>query len=71
LWGAPDDFDPKDAMFGVFRFKDGLGATVVRTAGAWDYPIKPFLYFLYQQVLPRFLNITRWLRRGRLQQEIK
>lgn len=71
LWGAPDVFDASDSMYGVFRFKEGLGATVLRTAGAWDYPVKPFWYFLYNQVLPRFLSITRWLRRGRLQQEIK
>ncbi|MBA4384296.1 MAG: hypothetical protein C0410_06140 [Anaerolinea sp.] len=71
LWGAPDVFDESDPMFGVFRFKDGLGATVVRTAGAWDYPVKPVLYFIYHQVLPRFLDFTRLLRRGKLQQEVR
>lgn len=71
LWGAPDVFDESDSMFGVFRFKDGLGATVIRTAGAWDYPVKPVLYFIYHQVLPRFLDLTRFLRRGRLQQEVR
>lgn len=70
LWGAPDVFDQNDSMYGVFRFKDGLGATVIRTEGAWDYPIKPFLYFVYHQVLPRLLMITRWLRRGKIQQEV-
>jgi len=25
LWGAPDRFDESDSMFGVFRFKEGLG----------------------------------------------
>jgi peptidoglycan pentaglycine glycine transferase (the first glycine) len=71
LWGAPDVFDPADRMYGVFRFKDGLGATVIRTVGAWDFPVKPFLFFIYHQILPRFLSITRWLRRGKLEQEIK
>lgn len=71
LWGAPDVFDESDPMFGVFRFKDGLGATVVRTAGAWDYPVKPVLYFIYHQVLPRILGFTRLLRRGKLQQEVR
>jgi len=70
LWGAPDVFNADDRMNGVFRFKEGLGAKVLRTAGAWDYPVKPFLYFLYQQILPRFLKITRRMRRGRLQQEV-
>jgi peptidoglycan pentaglycine glycine transferase (the first glycine) len=71
LWGAPDVFDVSDSMFGVFRFKDGLGAEVIRTAGAWDYPVKPVLYFIYHQVLPRFLDFTRFLRRGKLQQEVR
>lgn len=69
LWGAPDIFEPGDAMFGVYRFKDGLGAEVVRTIGAWDYPVKPVLYFIYHQVLPRLLDITRSIRRRQIKQE--
>ncbi|PKN92957.1 MAG: hypothetical protein CVU42_09085 [Chloroflexi bacterium HGW-Chloroflexi-4] len=71
LWGAPDVFAESDSMFGVFRFKDGLGATVIRSAGAWDFPVKPKLYFVYHQVLPRLLIFTRLLRRGKLQQEVR
>ncbi len=63
LWGAPDVFDESDAMWGVFRFKEGLGGQVVRTAGAWDYPSRPAAYVLYTRVLPRALDIMR--RRGR------
>ncbi len=70
LWGAPDVFDPADRMYGVFRFKEGLGAEVVRTAGAWDFVIKPFWYFVYQHVLPKILNLTRRMRRQSLQKEI-
>ena len=62
LWGAPDTFDPGDPMWGVFRFKEGLGARVVRTLGAWDYPARPFAYAIYTRILPRILNILR--RRG-------
>ena len=70
LWGAPEVFDPTDRMYGVFRFKDGLGANVIRTAGAWDFVLKPFWYFVYQRVLPGFLNLTRRIRRQTLQKEI-
>jgi len=38
LWGAPDEFNETDSMWGVFRFKEGLGGEVIRTLGAWDYP---------------------------------
>ena len=70
LWGAPDVFNRDDPMYGVYRFKEGLGAMVIRTTGAWDYSVRPLLYFLYQKVLPRLLAVTRLLRRGKLQQEV-
>jgi len=65
LWGAPEVFDESDHMWGVYRFKEGLGGKVVRTLGAWDYPVYPGLYSLYTRILPRILNIMR--RRGKEQ----
>ena len=59
LWGAPETFDESDSMWGVFRFKRGLGGEVSRTIGAWDYPVKPLYYKLYTQTLPRILNLMR------------
>jgi peptidoglycan pentaglycine glycine transferase (the first glycine) len=63
LWGAPDIFNEEDSMWGVFRFKEGLGGNVIRTIGAWDYPTQPWIYSLYTSFLPRILNIMR--RRGK------
>ncbi len=60
LWGAPDEFDERDSMWGVFRFKEGLGGQVTRTLGAWDYPASPLLYRMYTQVIPRLLDVMRW-----------
>ena len=60
LWGAPDDFKEDDPLWGVYRFKDGFGGRVVRTLGAWDYPVRPWFYRLYSQVLPAILG---WMRR--------
>jgi len=71
LWGAPDDFDGEDRMSGVFRFKEGLGGVLNRSIGAWDFPKKPFLYLLYQQVLPRILSMTRKIRAGKIRQEVQ
>lgn len=62
LWGAPDEFNESDALWGVYRFKEGLGGEVIRTLGAWDLPLRPMFYRLYTQVLPRWLDILR--RRG-------
>ena len=60
MWGAPDNFTEDDPLWGVYRFKEGFGGRVVRTLGAWDYPVRPFLYRLYSRVLPRVLG---WMRR--------
>jgi lipid II:glycine glycyltransferase (peptidoglycan interpeptide bridge formation enzyme) len=65
LWGAPEVFDESDSMWGVFRFKRGLGGEVLRTIGAYDLPIRPYYYKLYTQVLPRILDLMR--RRGKTQ----
>jgi peptidoglycan pentaglycine glycine transferase (the first glycine) len=63
LWGAPDVFSEEDSMWGVFRFKEGLGGQVARTLGAWDYASSPWLYTLYTRTLPKILDVMR--RRGR------
>ncbi len=67
LWGAPDEFVEDDSLWGVFRFKEGLGGEVVRTLGAWDYPASPLWYKTYTQLVPRLLDIMRV--RGRAQTE--
>lgn len=65
FWGAPDSFDDSDPMWGVYRFKDGFGGTVVRHIGAWDYAPNAALYALYERVMPRVLGaLRRVARRG-------
>ena len=70
LWGAPDAFDESDSLWGVFRFKEGLGGQVVRTLGAWDYPASTLLYKLYTQAIPRVLDIMRARGKSRTRQNI-
>ena len=65
LWGAPEVFNEKDPLWGVFRFKVGFGGRTIRTLGAWDYPARPAFYRLYTQILPRLLEVMR--RRGKAQ----
>jgi peptidoglycan pentaglycine glycine transferase (the first glycine) len=59
LWGAPEVFDESDGLWGVFRFKEGLGGVVSRTIGAWDFTPSPFLYRLYTQTLPKVMDVMR------------
>ncbi len=60
LWGAPDIFAESDSLWGVYRFKEGFGGEVVCHIGAWDLPVRPVMYRLYAQILPRILD---WMRR--------
>ena len=59
LWGAPETFDESDSMWGVYRFKEGLGGEVVRTLGAYDFAPSKFWYKLYTEIVPRVLDMMR------------
>jgi peptidoglycan pentaglycine glycine transferase (the first glycine) len=59
MWGAPNEFNEGDPMWGVFQFKRDFGGTVARTIGAWDYAPSGPLYTLYTRVMPGILNLMR------------
>jgi peptidoglycan pentaglycine glycine transferase (the first glycine) len=70
LWGAPDEFDESDGLWGVFRFKEGLGGYVLRTIGAWDFTPNPLLYRLYTQTLPKVMDVMRLRGKARTRQSL-
>jgi peptidoglycan pentaglycine glycine transferase (the first glycine) len=70
LWGAPDVFDKSDSMWGVYRFKEGLGGRVVRTLGAWDFAPSPLWYKMYSEVIPRVLDVMRSRGKARTKQNL-
>ena len=57
MWGAPDHFDDRDPMWGVYRFKTGFGAETMRGLGAFDYPPSRWLYWIYTVAMPRALAL--------------
>ena len=59
FWGAPDEFVESDPLWGVWRFKDGFHGDVVWHIGAWDYPARPFWYYTYTKLLPRYVDFLR------------
>jgi lipid II:glycine glycyltransferase (peptidoglycan interpeptide bridge formation enzyme) len=61
MWGAPDELDESDPLWGVYRFKKGFGGEFVEHIGAWDYPTSGVGYDLYRAVMPRILAAMRWL----------
>ena len=59
FWGAPDELAENDPMWGVYRFKQGFGATLVQHIGAYDYVGSRLWYWVYTVVMPRLLNLMR------------
>jgi peptidoglycan pentaglycine glycine transferase (the first glycine) len=70
LWGAPEVFDESDSMWGVYRFKEGLGGRVVRTLGAWDFAPSPLWYKMYSEIIPRVLDVMRSRGKARTKQNL-
>ncbi len=58
-WGAPDQLDEDDPMWGVYRFKMGFGGHFTRWIGAWDYAPNRTLYRAYTWAMPKVLNVMR------------
>jgi peptidoglycan pentaglycine glycine transferase (the first glycine) len=68
LWGAPETFNESDSMWGVYRFKEGLGGRVIRTLGAWDYAPNKVWYKMYSELIPRVLDFMRARGKSRTKQ---
>ena len=70
LWGAPEIFDESDSLWGVYRFKEGLGGQVVRTLGAWDFASNSFWYKMYLEIIPRIIDVMRSRGKARTKQNL-
>lgn len=70
LWGAPNAFDESDSMWGVYRFKEGLGGEALRTLGAYDFAPNKILYKLYTDIMPRVLGVMRSRGKEKTKQQI-
>ncbi len=71
LWGAPEIFDESDSMWGVYRFKEGLGGEVIRTLGAYDFAPNKLWYNLYTDIMPRVLDVMRLRGKEKTKQRIE
>ncbi len=69
FWGAPDQLDESDPMYGVYRFKEGFSGKMVYGLGAWDFPARPAWYRFYTRFLPPVLGLMRIFARRRVKKE--
>ncbi|MCJ7518656.1 MAG: peptidoglycan bridge formation glycyltransferase FemA/FemB family protein [Anaerolineaceae bacterium] len=70
LWGAPEVFNSSDKMWGVYKFKEGLGGEIIQTLGAYDYPTSKLAYTIIQKALPKFQSIARKIRGKQIRDEL-
>ena len=59
MWGAPEVLEEDDPLWGVWRFKEGLGAAFTPHLGAYDYPARRILYWAFAVALPRYRALLR------------
>jgi lipid II:glycine glycyltransferase (peptidoglycan interpeptide bridge formation enzyme) len=57
-------------MWGVYRFKLGLGGVTIGTIGAWDFILKPLVFKLYSQAMPKILALLRNRRKATTSQDL-
>lgn len=62
MWGIPDVLEEGQPLWGVYLFKQGFGADVVRWAGAHDRVLQPALYALWTRGVPAYMRVLRRLR---------
>jgi lipid II:glycine glycyltransferase (peptidoglycan interpeptide bridge formation enzyme) len=53
LRGISDTLDPANPLFGLLRFKLGLGGDAVELAGEWEYVLRPARQRLVARVRER------------------
>ncbi len=70
MWGAPDRIEDSDPMYGVYKFKEGFGGCLVETPGAFDLPLRPWIYRIYTTGMPFVLSIMRWVGRASTRQSL-
>lgn len=70
FWGAPEKYNEEDAMWGVYRFKEGFNGEILSGIGAWDFILNRTLYTVYTQFIPAILNVMRQFGRKRLTKEV-
>jgi len=64
LWGIPSNPSEKHPLWGVYRFKKGMGGKLVRFIGSYDLPFNKMSYLLFDKLIILFQNAVRLLKKG-------
>lgn len=64
MWGAPEILSKEDSMYGVYKFKENLGASFTEQAGAYDLILKPLSSFFLVRVIPMIQRLKKSGKKG-------
>ncbi len=67
--GVSGDLDESNPLFGLYRFKKGFGGEFTEFVGEWDQVYSTVFYWLWSNILPLYLNISRSGQKNRGQEE--
>jgi lipid II:glycine glycyltransferase (peptidoglycan interpeptide bridge formation enzyme) len=67
--GVSGDIDESNPLYGLYRFKKGFNGDFTEFVGEWDRVYSSFFYFIWNRVLPVYMNVTRKILRTRRERE--
>jgi len=59
--GVSGNIDESNPLYGLYRFKKGFNGDFIEFVGDWDNVYSPFLYFVWNRILPFYKKLTRSL----------
>lgn len=64
LWGIPSNPTENHPLWGVYRFKKGFNAKLVKFIGAYDLPFNKILYKIFDEGIVMYQNLVRLIKKG-------
>lgn len=64
LWGIPSNPGEKHPLWGVYRFKKGMGGDLVKFIGSYDLPFNRAFYALFDRLIIFYQNAVRLIKKG-------
>ncbi|MCI8346852.1 MAG: aminoacyltransferase [Bacilli bacterium] len=70
-FGTIGDLSSDNPRLGLHEFKKKFGGNYIEFLGEFDYILKPFLYFVFQKLVPFYRNIVKNKSKRELKNEIE
>ena len=70
-FGTIGDFNKDNPRLGLHEFKKKFGGDYVEFIGEFDYILKPFMYFVFNKLVPFYRNIVKNKSKKELKNEVK